>query len=206
MAFRKGAGAKDDQPELDFAAADADAEAEVLSAPAPAKKARKSAKSKKGKLFPTPDEPVSTKPDLRSATEMYEQLRNGALRDLRVGLLHGRLDSFFDRQRHLAGLTGTKTHVARFVADNNQGGERQILSALHDLGDSIDRNDLIFKVKSLGHYSVLRLFHRSSFVCVCVCVCVCRERRLYVTDIRKRRLLQRAQPRDQHADRYHRLI
>ncbi len=84
-------GAKDDQPELDFAAADANAE--VVSAPAPAKKARKAAKGKKGQLFPMPEEPVSAKLDLRSATEMYDQLRNGALRDLRVGLLHGRLDA-----------------------------------------------------------------------------------------------------------------
>jgi ATP-dependent DNA helicase RecG len=84
-------GAKDDQPELDFASNDA--EAEMESAPAPAKKVRKSAKVKKGQLFPAPDEPVSTKLDLRSATEMYDQLRGGAFRDLRVGLLHGRLDA-----------------------------------------------------------------------------------------------------------------
>ena len=84
-------GAKDDQPELDFAAVDA--EASVEPAPAAAKKARKSAKGRKGQLFPAPDEPISTKPDLRSATEMYDQLRTGALHDLRVGLLHGRLDA-----------------------------------------------------------------------------------------------------------------
>jgi ATP-dependent DNA helicase RecG len=88
-------GAKDDQPELDFAGHDVEtaADAGVESAPDPAKKVRKSAKGKKGQLFTTPDEPVSTKLDLRSATEMYDQLRNGALRDLRVGLLHGRLDA-----------------------------------------------------------------------------------------------------------------
>jgi ATP-dependent DNA helicase RecG len=81
-------GAKDDQPELDFAAADR--EAEVLTAPGTAKKARKSS-TKKQDLFPAPV--ASTKLDLRSAMEMYDQLRNGALRDLRVGLLHGRLDA-----------------------------------------------------------------------------------------------------------------
>jgi ATP-dependent DNA helicase RecG len=84
-------GAKDDQPELDFAAADTDAE--VASAQAPAKKARKSAKSKKALLFPGAEEPAAPKQDLRSATEMYDQLRDGALHDLRVGLLHGRLDA-----------------------------------------------------------------------------------------------------------------
>jgi ATP-dependent DNA helicase RecG len=83
-------GAKDDQPELDFAAADAEAEVETPTIAA--KKARKSS-SKKAQLFPAPAAAVSMKLDLRSATEMYEQLRNGALRDLRVGLLHGRLDA-----------------------------------------------------------------------------------------------------------------
>ena len=84
-------GAKDDQPELDFAAADL--EASAASEPIPAKKAKKSPKSKKSLLFPATAEPVATRPELRSATEMYDQLRNGALRDLRVGLLHGRLDA-----------------------------------------------------------------------------------------------------------------
>jgi ATP-dependent DNA helicase RecG len=85
-------GAKDDQPELDFASAEA--EAAVETAPVAAKKARKSvSKSKKPQLFSTPITPASTKLDLRSATEMYDQLRTGALHDLRVGLLHGRLDA-----------------------------------------------------------------------------------------------------------------
>ena len=81
-------GAKDDQPELDFAAADADA---VVEAPiAPAKKTRK---GKTAKLFPAPEPAKATKLDLRSATEMYDELRMGAFHDLRVGLLHGRLDA-----------------------------------------------------------------------------------------------------------------
>jgi ATP-dependent DNA helicase RecG len=79
-------GAKDDQPELDFAAAEASVEAD----PVPVKKARKNA-SKKQALFPAPA--AAPKVELRSATEMYDQLRQGALRDLRVGLLHGRLDA-----------------------------------------------------------------------------------------------------------------
>jgi len=83
-------GTKDDQPELDFAHGDAEAAVEILST-IPAKKPRKStAKSKKQELFP---KPAATKPDLRSATEMYDQLRTGTLSDLRVGLLHGRLDA-----------------------------------------------------------------------------------------------------------------
>ena len=78
-------GAKDDQPELDFAAAEAE-----VAPPAPAKRARKSAKAS---LFPSAVAPAGIRPELRSATEMYDQLRDGALRDLRVGLLHGRLDA-----------------------------------------------------------------------------------------------------------------
>ena len=84
-------GAKDDQPELDFAAADTEATVETM--PAPAKKARKSAKKAKDQLFPAQVETIAVKSELRSATEMYDTLRIGALRDLRVGLLHGRLDA-----------------------------------------------------------------------------------------------------------------
>jgi len=78
-------GAKDDQPELDFAAADVEAPPPVA--------AKKSRKSAKGSLFPVAVTPAAIKPELRSATEMFDQLREGALRDLRVGLLHGRLDA-----------------------------------------------------------------------------------------------------------------
>ena len=81
-------GAKDDQPELDFAAAGA----ETATEPAPAKK--KPRKSAKVQLFPAAVAPAAApKPELRSATQMYDDLRNGVLHDLRVGLLHGRLDA-----------------------------------------------------------------------------------------------------------------
>jgi ATP-dependent DNA helicase RecG len=104
-------GAKDDQPELDFAREE---EAEDLNAAAGKKTAgpstalrsaqddilkggAKSAKtvagsggkrktSKTEKLF----EP---KKALRAATDMYEELRSGALAGLRLGLLHGRLSA-----------------------------------------------------------------------------------------------------------------
>jgi ATP-dependent DNA helicase RecG len=93
-------GVKDDQPELDFAGdgaengTQADAEAAVKPPSSPAKKARKSAK-KAPALFPKPGAVKTGRgsADLRSATEMYDQLRAGAFHDLRVGLLHGRLDS-----------------------------------------------------------------------------------------------------------------
>lgn len=88
-------GPRDDQPELDFAAADA--EAAQAAPPAPAKRAKKSAKRRQNALFTPEEMPEAAKPtakqELRAATDMYEQLRNGAFQGLRVGLLHGRLDA-----------------------------------------------------------------------------------------------------------------
>ncbi len=85
-------GSRDDQPELDFSQDPTDSrEANIaLSTTAARKKPRK--QNKKASLF---TEPALSdgKSELRSATDMYEQLRSGALRDLRVGLLHGRLDA-----------------------------------------------------------------------------------------------------------------
>jgi len=72
-------GSKDDQPELDFPN---DPEEQQASEPA-AKKPTKGKATKTAKLFP--------KVKLRSATEMYDELRAGGLKGLRLGLLHGRL-------------------------------------------------------------------------------------------------------------------
>ncbi len=72
-------GSKDDQPELDFPH---DPEEQQASEPA-TKKPTKGKAAKTTKLFP--------KVKLRSATEMYDDLRAGALKGLRLGLLHGRL-------------------------------------------------------------------------------------------------------------------
>ena len=81
-------GSKTDQPELEFPAPEAE--------PAPPKK--RSAKSAKTKtpLFAALAEPPAPPPagsNLKSATEMYEELRHGPLHGLRLGLLHGRLPS-----------------------------------------------------------------------------------------------------------------
>jgi ATP-dependent DNA helicase RecG len=73
-------GAKDDQPELDFAPPEPEPEKK------PAKRSAKtSAKKKTAQLF--------EKPTLKSATEMYESLKSGQLAGLKLGLLHGRMSS-----------------------------------------------------------------------------------------------------------------
>jgi ATP-dependent DNA helicase RecG len=73
-------GAKEDQPELDFAAGDPHGE------PGPAEQEDPSGRP--GLLF----KKVST-PSLKAATDMYQELKAGALQGLRLGLLHGRMDS-----------------------------------------------------------------------------------------------------------------
>ena len=84
-------GARDDQPELDFPH-DEEMEAEQKADSSAAlrngntKKGAKTKAAKTEKLF-------APKPALRAATDMYEQLRAGALAGLRLGLLHGRLSA-----------------------------------------------------------------------------------------------------------------
>jgi ATP-dependent DNA helicase RecG len=105
-------GAKDDQPELDFARDQVDAElpdsaAQVKTAGSSAalrigrndgvvkgsKKTKMTAGSKtKGKAAKT-EKLFEPKKVLRAAADMYEELRVGALAGLRLGLLHGRLSA-----------------------------------------------------------------------------------------------------------------
>ncbi len=66
-------GAKDDEPELDFPVEEEE--------PSP----KKATKGKGKGLFP--------KPVLRSATQMYDELRKGPLAGLKLGLLHGRMSA-----------------------------------------------------------------------------------------------------------------
>jgi ATP-dependent DNA helicase RecG len=66
-------GAKEDQPELDFAAGEPEPE---------------DPSGRPGLLF----KKVST-PSLKAATDMYQELKGGALQGLRLGLLHGRMDA-----------------------------------------------------------------------------------------------------------------
>ena len=84
-------GAKDDQPELDFAAEEAPASPASSAAKAAAKKVAAKSASKKASVKKTSS--LFEKPTLKAATDMYEELRHGALTGLRLGLLHGRLDA-----------------------------------------------------------------------------------------------------------------
>ena len=98
-------GAKDDQPELDFAR-DEVAEGGPVSAvaekrtagPSTALRSAQDEKSYKGKKKAkagkaTKPQELFPKKALRSANQMYDELRAGALKGLRVGLLHGRLSA-----------------------------------------------------------------------------------------------------------------
>jgi ATP-dependent DNA helicase RecG len=73
-------GARDDQPELDFAPPEPERETKAEKKPA-----KKAAKAKPESLF--------EKPSLKSATDMHELLRSTHLKGLRLGLLHGRMSS-----------------------------------------------------------------------------------------------------------------
>jgi ATP-dependent DNA helicase RecG len=70
-------GARDDQPELDFAAA-------------PEEEGQPKA-GRAGMLFQKVSPPAG--PSLKAATDMYQALKAGALQGLRLGLLHGRMDA-----------------------------------------------------------------------------------------------------------------
>jgi ATP-dependent DNA helicase RecG len=98
-------GAKDDQPELDFARDEELVETSPLSAAAGRKTAdssaalrndKKRAGTSKGKGVRAPiktEKLFEPKKVLRAATDMYEELRVGPLAGLRLGLLHGRLSA-----------------------------------------------------------------------------------------------------------------
>jgi len=94
-------GNNDDQPELDFAKpseddnnlSDLSFRSEAKESASPARATTKSRpiaplKAPKKKARKNPDAPK-----LRSATEMFEELQQGALAGLKLGLLHGRMSS-----------------------------------------------------------------------------------------------------------------
>jgi ATP-dependent DNA helicase RecG len=83
-------GTKDDQPELDFPHDEPETGIEP-----PARPRKAVRKGKTPDLFPKAVQETNpgAKSGLKSAVEMYEKLRTGALAGLRIGLLHGRLDA-----------------------------------------------------------------------------------------------------------------
>lgn len=91
-------GAKDDQPELDFAhdETNEDADKRALDGTAPLRSSSRGDVSKNNKTkkkIAKPERLFAPKKALRAATDMYEELRAGALAGLRLGLLHGRLSA-----------------------------------------------------------------------------------------------------------------
>ncbi len=92
-------GTREDQPELDFSHDDPEAGIEFVKAPPPAAAGKSIRKGKTAELFPKAaqearlDTNLGAKSGLKSAVEMHEKLRLGPMAGLRVGLLHGRLDS-----------------------------------------------------------------------------------------------------------------
>jgi ATP-dependent DNA helicase RecG len=90
-------GAKDDQPELDFArdetVENAAADPSAALRDDKPKVAMKKASTGKSKTKAAKVEELFPKKALRSANQMYDELRAGALKGLRVGLLHGRLSA-----------------------------------------------------------------------------------------------------------------
>ena len=95
-------GTKEDQPELDFPRDDAETGLETPQPLSPLAKSKPGAavrkvtrKGKTAELFPKTAQEANpgAKSGLKSAVEMHEKLRTGALAGLRVGLLHGRLDA-----------------------------------------------------------------------------------------------------------------
>ena len=93
-------GAKDDQPEFDFAHDQLVFGGGGNQLPSPVSKSERPGaptirRGKTGELFPDAVKEANpqARAGLKSAVEMHEKLRTGPLAGLRVGLLHGRLDA-----------------------------------------------------------------------------------------------------------------
>ena len=73
-----------------------------------------------------------------------DRVRDGALdaRDAEEVLLR-LLDALGDRRGHLLGLAVADADQTLTVADDHEGGEAEATTTLHDLGDTVDRNDAL---------------------------------------------------------------
>ncbi|WP_263368075.1 ATP-dependent DNA helicase RecG [Edaphobacter bradus] len=85
-------GGRDDQPELDFAPEEPEEQEPQNTSTSKTRRGTKAAMAKPGKAAKT-EKLFAPKKALRAATEMHEELRQGALAGLRLGLLHGRLSA-----------------------------------------------------------------------------------------------------------------
>src|SRR6266404_1953641 len=65
-------------------------------------------------------------------------------------VLFGGFDSLLDCKRHFSRFAGPETHVTRFIADYDQRGEREVLTALYHFCNAVNRDYLIFKIEALS--------------------------------------------------------
>src|SRR5690606_12294450 len=72
------------------------------------------------------------------------RVRDGALDagDLEEALL-GLLDTLGDRRGNFLRLAVADAYQSVAVADDHEGGEAEATTTLHDLGDTVDRNDAL---------------------------------------------------------------
>ena len=74
-------------------------------------------------------------------------MRNrGALQVELHHVLLGLLDRLADGHGNFARLAHAEAGVAALVAHDDERRKAEVLAALDDLGDAVDRNDLIFQV------------------------------------------------------------
>ena len=62
------------------------------------------------------------------------------------------LARLLDRRRNLARLAGAKADLPRAIAGDDNGREREVLAALHHLGDAVDMNDCFSKLGLSVHH------------------------------------------------------
>ena len=91
---------------------------------------------------------------------------------LQVQLHHvllGLLDGLADGHGNFAGLAHAEAGMAALIADHDQRGEAEVLAALHDFGDAVDRNHLVLQIGLIGlngaadRKRVFELLFRHSF-------------------------------------------